>query len=421
MFVFFLCVGRYLEMRARHRAGDLVRCARAPDAAFADRVEADGSLLRVGRVELVPGDRVVVADGGVCPPTARSRAPPAASTRRCCAASRRRSPNAAAIRSAPAAPVVGRAGRPMRVTRVGTDTVVAGIVALDRRAPRPRGRAWRARVNVRRRVSWRASSSSPACTAIGWALVDPSRAFAATVAALVARVPMRVRAGGAGRDHPGARRARGPRPSGRATRTRSRTSPRPRTPLRQDRDADRAGDRPRSHADPGDIDRDARARARRAHWHKAACIRWRGHSRPRAGDRCPRSTRAKASRAAGSAGSIDGRRYRLGRADFALASRRGAARISSDARGPRRRRRADRGISRRRALAAERARRGRRFSRATASTSRSRAATPRRRLRRSPRSWESRTWIARQSPADKLAWLAALRAGGARVPSSATA
>src|SRR5205814_4689629 len=67
MFVFFLCVGRYLEMRARHRAGDLSDALARLTPAFADRVEADGSLLRVGAFELVPGDRVVVADRSSVP------------------------------------------------------------------------------------------------------------------------------------------------------------------------------------------------------------------------------------------------------------------------------------------------------------------------------------------------------------------
>src|SRR6185436_3821171 len=67
MFVFFLCTGRYLEMRARHHAGDLSDALARLTPVFADRVEADGTLLRVGAFELVPGDRVVVAEGGSVP------------------------------------------------------------------------------------------------------------------------------------------------------------------------------------------------------------------------------------------------------------------------------------------------------------------------------------------------------------------
>src|SRR5580765_6250721 len=67
MFVFFLSVGRYLEMRARHHSGELADALARLTPVFADRVAADGTLLRVGAIELVPGDRVVVADGGSVP------------------------------------------------------------------------------------------------------------------------------------------------------------------------------------------------------------------------------------------------------------------------------------------------------------------------------------------------------------------
>ena len=67
MFVFFLSVGRYLEMRARHRAGDLSDALAGLSPVFADRIEADGSLVRVGAIELAPGDRVIVADGAGVP------------------------------------------------------------------------------------------------------------------------------------------------------------------------------------------------------------------------------------------------------------------------------------------------------------------------------------------------------------------
>lgn len=66
MFVFFLTLGRFLEARARHRAGGFV-------AALADvkplsalrRVSA--GIERVGTIELVPGDIVIVAPGEAVP------------------------------------------------------------------------------------------------------------------------------------------------------------------------------------------------------------------------------------------------------------------------------------------------------------------------------------------------------------------
>jgi Cu2+-exporting ATPase len=48
MFVFFLLVGRYVEMRARHRAGDLTDALARLTPPFADRRLANGELERVG-------------------------------------------------------------------------------------------------------------------------------------------------------------------------------------------------------------------------------------------------------------------------------------------------------------------------------------------------------------------------------------
>ena len=76
----------------------------------------------------------------------------------------------------------------VRVTRVGADTVVAGIVALTARAA-ARDRALRAPASAPRQVSSRACWRSRHCTAIGWAIVDPARAFSATVAVLVVACP----------------------------------------------------------------------------------------------------------------------------------------------------------------------------------------------------------------------------------------
>ena len=71
MFTFFLLSGRYLEMMARHRAGqaadDLVRLA----PAVATRVQADGTEEVVAVAELRPGDRVLVRPGEALPADGR--------------------------------------------------------------------------------------------------------------------------------------------------------------------------------------------------------------------------------------------------------------------------------------------------------------------------------------------------------------
>src|SRR6185295_16689338 len=76
----------------------------------------------------------------------------------------------------------------LRVTRVGADTIVAGIVALTARAASARPRL--AQVGARAAASFVARVLAlAACTAIGWAFIDPARAFSATVAVLVVACP----------------------------------------------------------------------------------------------------------------------------------------------------------------------------------------------------------------------------------------
>jgi len=187
MFVFFLSIGRYLEMRARHRAGDLSDALARLTPVFADRVEPDGSLLRVGAIELAPGDCVLVADGSNVPAdgvleSAECRVDEALLCGESTPLVRRHGDVLFA-----GSVVVGTPAT-VRVTRVGADTVVAGIVALTARAASTRPRlaraGERAAANFVARVLLLA-----ACTAIGWALIDPTRAFAATVAVLVVACP----------------------------------------------------------------------------------------------------------------------------------------------------------------------------------------------------------------------------------------
>jgi Cu2+-exporting ATPase len=187
MFVFFLCAGRYLEMRARHQAGELSDALARLTPVFADRVEPDGTLLRVGAFELVPGDRVVVAEGVSVP------ADGVLETDKCRVDE--------ALLCGESAPCVKRRGdalcagsivvgmpATMRVTRVGADTVVAGIVALTTRAASSKPRL--ARDGEHAAASFVARVLVLAiCTAVGWAIFDPSRALAATVAVLVVACP----------------------------------------------------------------------------------------------------------------------------------------------------------------------------------------------------------------------------------------
>ncbi|NCT67002.1 MAG: cadmium-translocating P-type ATPase [Rhodanobacteraceae bacterium] len=187
MFVFFLLVGRYLEMRARHHAANLSDALARLTPVFADRVRADGTLERVGAAELQPGNHVHVAEGSAVP------ADGTLDSERCRVDE--------ALLSGESAPVAKRRGDtlvagsvvvdgPARlvVERVGTDTVLAGIVALVTRAQAERPRL--AEAGERAATGFVARVLTLATlTAIGWSFFDPSRAFTATLAVLVVSCP----------------------------------------------------------------------------------------------------------------------------------------------------------------------------------------------------------------------------------------
>ncbi|MFC4822629.1 heavy metal translocating P-type ATPase, partial [Dokdonella ginsengisoli] len=187
MFVFFLLVGRHLEMRARHRAGDLSDALARLTPMFADRLRADGSLERVAAAELAPGDRVHVAEGGVVP------ADGTLDSEACRVDEALLSGESAAVakRSGDAlvaGSLVVQGPARLRVEQVGADTVLAGILALVSRAQTERPRlavaGERAAAGFVARVL-----ALAALTALGWSVVDPSRAFTATLAVLVVSCP----------------------------------------------------------------------------------------------------------------------------------------------------------------------------------------------------------------------------------------
>lgn len=187
MFVFFLGLGRYLEMRARHRAADLSQALAGLAPAFAERLEPDGSLCRIGANELAPGDRVVVADGARVPADGElediaCRVDEALLTGESAAVAKRRG------EALCAGSVVIGSPATLRITRVGADTVAAGLVALAARAASQRPAV--AREGERAAGAFVARILLlAAATALGWSWVDASQAFSATVAVLVVGCP----------------------------------------------------------------------------------------------------------------------------------------------------------------------------------------------------------------------------------------
>ena len=187
MFVFFLLAGRYLEMRARHRARDLTDALARLAPPFADRQREDGVLQRVGVHELRAGDCVRVAEGGIVP------ADGVLLSERCRVDE--------ALLSGESSPLTKRRGEPLiagsvledgpvlvRVERVGADTALAGIAALVGRAYTLRPRLQIAGELAAGRFVLRVLTLT-AVTTVAWILIDPARAFSATVAVLVISCP----------------------------------------------------------------------------------------------------------------------------------------------------------------------------------------------------------------------------------------
>ena len=187
MFVFFLLAGRYLQMRARHRAGDLTDALARLTPPFANRLRPDGALERVGIQELAVGDRVHVEEGGRLP------ADGVLLSERCRVDE--------ALLSGESSPLTKRRDEPliagsvlldgpihMRVEGVGAETMLAGIVALVERAQAQRPQLAHAGERAARSFVARVLALT-ALTGAVWSVLDPSRAFSAALAVLVVSCP----------------------------------------------------------------------------------------------------------------------------------------------------------------------------------------------------------------------------------------
>jgi Cu2+-exporting ATPase len=186
MFVFFLGLGRYVEMIARHRAGSVADALARLAPATARRVRS-GVAEDVQAVELAVGDELVVRSGEVLAADGlviegEGRVDESMLTG-----------ESAAVAKPPGARVhqgTHNLGAPLRVrvTAVAGNTVLSGIVALLERAQAERPRLARA---ADRAAAWflsRILVGAAVVFAVWW-YVDPSRAFSATLAVLVVTCP----------------------------------------------------------------------------------------------------------------------------------------------------------------------------------------------------------------------------------------
>ncbi|MDE2154574.1 MAG: cation-translocating P-type ATPase [Xanthomonadaceae bacterium] len=186
MFVFLLLGARYLELRSRLRSGAQADAVIDTVPPLARRRRADGELETVAAIALLPGDRVHIEEAGTVPADGVLESPGVQVDE--------------ALLSGESRPVRRRRGEPLlagsvllsgpaelRVERSGETTAAARLGALARRTRQARARIAGSDPEVGRFVG--RVLLLTALTALGWLLVDPSRAFDAAIAVLVVACP----------------------------------------------------------------------------------------------------------------------------------------------------------------------------------------------------------------------------------------
>ncbi|CAM5274033.1 heavy metal translocating P-type ATPase [Rhodanobacter lindaniclasticus] len=186
MFVFLLLVGRYIELRSRHRGdarGDALLDA---TPLLAQRRRADGELETVPAMTLASGDCVHIDDGGTVPADGVLESA-AVEVDEALLSGESRPLRRQRGERLVAGSVLLTGPAQLRVEHGGADTSVARLGALAARARLARARIAGSDREVTRFV--RRVLVLTVLTALGWLLVDPSRAFDAAIAVLVVACP----------------------------------------------------------------------------------------------------------------------------------------------------------------------------------------------------------------------------------------
>ena len=188
MFVFFLLAGRFLEMTARHRAGQISEALVRMLPASATRLDADGVEQVVPVAELAPGDRVLVRPGETIPADGRvaegaSSVDESLLTGESLPLSRRRGDALIGGALNVESPLV------MRIEKVGAETVLSAIVRLLDRAQSEKPRL---ALLADRIAAWFVAALLGAAAAVSltwWMLSDFDTAFRITLSVLVVTCP----------------------------------------------------------------------------------------------------------------------------------------------------------------------------------------------------------------------------------------
>ena len=186
MFVFFLTVGRYLEMRARHRSIDKTVALSGLLPAFATRIE-NGQRRDVPVSELVSGDRVRVLAGDSIPADGELVSASAQTDEAILTGESR-----VQTKQAGDVLVAGSINRgdalELTVRHTGVDTMLGTISRLSERARYARPDFVQLADRIASYVVI-AILVIAAVVALAWTYIDPARAFVVTLSVLVVTCP----------------------------------------------------------------------------------------------------------------------------------------------------------------------------------------------------------------------------------------
>lgn len=187
MFVTFLLAGRFLELRARHRAADTLEKASAALPEMVERLEPDGRSSQVAPARLRVGDRVRVCAGQAFPADGVVESGSSSANE--------------ALLSGESEPVLKSAGDEvvaasmnlqaplvMRVVRVGVDTRHEAIVRLMRDAATQRPASTLLADRFAGFFLWAVLLLAASGAAV-WSFIDPSRAVWVAVSVLIVTCP----------------------------------------------------------------------------------------------------------------------------------------------------------------------------------------------------------------------------------------
>lgn len=187
MFIAFLWLGRWLEMRVRHRAAQALEDSLGELPASALRLDAQGRPEQVSVLRLRPGDIVRVPRGAAIPADGTLLSAGSEVSESLLSGESRGLPKHAGD-SLLAGSLNTQAPLEMRVTRVGSDTRFESIVALMRDAAGQRPTVAGLADRWAAPFLWAVLLLAAAATA-AWSLIDPARAVAVGVAVLIVTCP----------------------------------------------------------------------------------------------------------------------------------------------------------------------------------------------------------------------------------------